>query len=188
MNHIFIDKKVAIIGNSSSIFLKNFGEEIDKHDVVCRINRGIIIKNETSQGKKTTVWAYGDHSIVRDLFKNYQIKETIHLSDKKRLARIKGFKERQFEKYPNTSFYVPLKNIYDLKRNLNPTENVEPSSGLIMLDFVYSSFPSSISLFGFDWKKQATWYNKSEDINDIHNWDLEKRFIANTYYKKLTIY
>ena len=52
----FNDKSVAIIGNAQSLFDYELGDEIDSHDIVIRMNSGMIQKS-ISQGSKTTIWA-----------------------------------------------------------------------------------------------------------------------------------
>jgi hypothetical protein len=187
MIDLFKNKKVAIVGNSQSIFQKSYGNMIDDHDIVCRINRGIILKDEMSQGTKTDVWTYGDFSIVQDLFEIYNIEHTIHLSAVKRLTTIKGTEEKQFEKYPYTKYYVPLDELDQLVKKINSIDRFEPSSGLILINCVHLRDSNSISLFGFDWKKEKTWYNDTEDVLSNHNWDLEKKFILNNY-NNITVY
>lgn len=187
MKEIFENNNVAIIGNSEAIFKSECGDFIDTFDVVCRINRGIVITDGRCQGNKTTVWAYGDHSIVHDLFSDFSVKNTLHLSDRKRYSRIKGCKERTFENYPYTSFYVNLEFLAELENKLDPAKLVKPSSGLILLSFVSIFNPSSITLFGFDWKKEKTFYNETEDIDSKHDWDLEKEYVKNNF-KEIFVY
>jgi hypothetical protein len=55
------NKSVALIGNALSLYDYQFGEEIDNHDVVIRLNipGNIIYKNEKeliSTGKKIDIW------------------------------------------------------------------------------------------------------------------------------------
>ena len=45
------NKDVAIVGSAVSLFGNKLGKQIDKHEIVVRVNRGILIKDESSQGK-----------------------------------------------------------------------------------------------------------------------------------------
>ena len=54
------DRNVAIVGNASAIIGSRQGEEIDSHDIVIRINKGVPTEdNYVDIGKKTHVWVFG---------------------------------------------------------------------------------------------------------------------------------
>ena len=52
-----IDKKVIVVGNSTSILKKEYGEIIDSYDIVIRVNRCITQGYEKYIGKKIDIWA-----------------------------------------------------------------------------------------------------------------------------------
>jgi hypothetical protein len=183
MQDWFKNKSVAIVGNSESLFSKNQGEEIDSHECVCRINRGIQIINESCQGKKTNIWAYGVESIIEDIYNDFKGPKTIHLGSKKRGVRVEGFKLKQWEKHPFTDFYVPLPQVQSLYDKFGYDRL---SSGLILLDYVYSCNPKKILLYGFDWKQTPTWYY--HELETVHRWDDEKKFVTNNFLNKGNIF
>lgn len=176
MQQWFENLNVALVGNSKSLFEKNYGDIIDKNDVVCRINKGINIIDNTSQGTKTTVWGYAVTRIVQEEIIKYQFDKTIHLTRKHRKSRINGFKNKQFESESCTKFYYPLLNLDNLCKNLG---HPQPSSGLIMMNHILESNPMQVQLFGFDWKETPTWY--FQETTTEHDWDLEKRFIEKNF-------
>ena len=56
----FKDKRVAVIGSGSSILKKEYGPEIDAHDVIVRINRGYPYERYRKHvGTRTDVWSFG---------------------------------------------------------------------------------------------------------------------------------
>lgn len=179
MQDWFKNKSVAIVGNSESLFTKNQGLEIDSHDIVCRINRGIIIIDPSHQGNKTDIWAYGVAAFVEDLFKSYKKIRTIHLSHKKRKSKIEGFKLKQWERHPYTDFYIPIDQIQNLYNSFGYDRL---SSGLLLLNYIDSCSPKNINLYGFDWKKTSTWY--FHEFETVHKWDEEKDFIQKHFLNK----
>ena len=46
----FEDKSIAIVGNASFIFERDYGKKIDSFDVVVRINKGYLDLNNKHQG------------------------------------------------------------------------------------------------------------------------------------------
>lgn len=55
------NKKIAVVGNSASLFDQNYGEEIDNHDVVIRFNKPapLLIDNcIITHGQKFDIWAF----------------------------------------------------------------------------------------------------------------------------------
>jgi hypothetical protein len=56
MKEWFEGKTVALIGNAMSLFEKTYGEEIDSHDVVVRLNKAAMLYDrmsaEKSHGRK----------------------------------------------------------------------------------------------------------------------------------------
>lgn len=170
---IFKNKKISIVGNAESIFTQKNGKIIDSADIVCRINKGIFIKNKESQGEKTDVWAYGDFSLVEKIYNNFNCPTTIHLSENKRSQKSTQSK---------TKYFYPLKNLNLLKNKLKWNY---PSSGLMLLDLIFNCHPLDIVLYGFDWKKTPTWHNSIEENNlkNVHNWKLEEKLINDFYLK-----
>jgi hypothetical protein len=178
MIEILKNKSVAIVGNARKLFDQNYGEEIDSHEVVCRLNKGIIIEDSSKQGRKTDLWAYGDFSLVTTVFQDTHCKNTVHLSKNKRKQA--GTRKRSM-------YFYPQERLSELEENLLWPS---PSSGLILLDLVYNSSPTSITMYGFDWKETPTWCNTIEDNNleCVHNWDLEKRLIKEKYLCRDYVY
>jgi hypothetical protein len=182
MQDWFKNKSVAIIGNSESLFSKNQGKEINSYDCVCRINRGIQIVNELSQGNKTDVWAYGSYKQVEDLFNEINCEKTLHLTHIDRTIRTDGFKKKQEYKFNKTKFYLPLSIIKDLAVNCNIHR---PSSGLLLLYYVSLCDPGYVALYGFDWKETPTWYYN--EFETVHRWADEKKFIEDNFLNKKNV-
>ena len=57
---------VAVVGNATSLFDKRYGQDIDSHDVVIRINRAAQFLNiskeyNRSHGIRTDIWCMWRH-------------------------------------------------------------------------------------------------------------------------------
>lgn len=159
----FESKSIAIIGNASYLFDSNYGKQIDNFDVVVRINKGYLNLSNKHQGSKTDVLAYNNYAMIDrhlDLVKNYKL---IHMSEK--------FREK---KMIDNIFFYPLKCLQELKKKLNFDR---PSTGLMIIDYILGCNPKSIDLFGFDFKKTPTYYEKSREI-EPHNFELEKKYVS----------
>lgn len=176
MKEWFENLSVAVVGNSKSLFEKDYGNLIDSNDVVCRINKGINITDASSQGTRSDVWGYAVTRIVQEEIIKYQFDKTIHLTRKHRKSRIEGFKNKQFESESCTKFYYPLENLDKLCSRLGHTQ---PSSGLILINHILESRPKQVYLFGFDWKETPTWY--FQEATTEHDWNLEKQFVEKNF-------
>jgi hypothetical protein len=62
IKRFFKDKTIAIVGNAESLHNHKFGPEIDKHEIVVRINKALIT-NAESQGTKCDVISSGSPQI-----------------------------------------------------------------------------------------------------------------------------
>lgn len=162
MKEWFENKDIALVGNAQSLFNNNYGDKIESADIVCRLNRGVIIQDTKKQGVRTDVWGIGVPKFVEDIFDDIQCNKKIHLS----------FKDRKYP-HPKINFYLPMEMIKDLQTQLTHSK---PSSGLAMLYYINLCSPKNIILYGFDWKATPTWY-KEEGIYRPHNWDLERQFV-----------
>lgn len=160
----FANKTVAIIGNSESLFQQNYGHEIDNHDIVCRINRGIPIF--PAQGKKFNCLFYTNENLISDLIKLIP----------KNVYKI------------NTNIIDDnLKLILKQKLNL-VTKKQKPSTGFLVISYIIGSVPKQINIFGFDWKKTRTFYENdyyhTNNLNwNSHNFLEEEKIIREVYCK-----
>lgn len=162
----FKGKKIAIIGNATSLLDKKYGQLIDDHDVVIRINRANIV-NEVSQGSKTTVWAT-----------SFKYENTLEKYDF--IIWLTPFFHSELC-YPSKSMIddgvliYPFSDWSSLKNNINSY----PTSGLMLLDFImkYTDY-NSISMFGFDFFKTPNHYeNKIFSKHKFHDFNNEEFYV-----------
>lgn len=175
MKQWFENKSIAVVGNALSLFNKNFGRLIDECEVVCRINLGITISSPESHGVKLDVFVFSKFGFAKgnNLFDhpNLTTDKFFHMSDRGRDNII-----------PNVSYY-PLEMHSTLKEKLKLGKKEKPSTGLMLLDFLSTSNPKSVSIFGFDWKETPTFYDLDR-IDEPHLYQVEKKYCLEEFCEK----
>jgi hypothetical protein len=163
-------KSVAIIGNASSIFNDALGAEIDTHDVVIRINYGYI-KDTSAQGSKTTIWAgsvaLDEHEVETRFAPIYAMWMT------PRRRSLPDYSPA----FRRKLFMHPVE-IWDaLQKELGAMGNAQarPTTGAMLINFVVKHCaPSRVRLYGFDFFKTKTFYEKRLPKNKPHDFHAEE--------------
>ena len=146
---IVYNKKIALIGNASSIFNFDFSKQIDSCDVVVRMNAGYI-KNHKAQGIRTDILALSLAIAEDDIVKNFNPKIVIWATSKRKMMP-KSYKYSTFK-----LFMHPLLVWLRLRIKLK----ARPSTGAIVANYIYSKCnPQKIEMYGFDFFKSKTFYN-----------------------------
>lgn len=201
-------KKVALVGNSSSLFDHKYGHQIDSHDVVIRMNKAAVFYDEdysVSHGLRTDAWCFWavgafkktviekedlpermvDSFYETNGIKKYQVSQNGYKMDTKR--------------YINDT--MPTENFRNLAKDLNEIstlpQKMQPSLGIAMAYWLSFSNTKYVSLYGFDWKKTPTFSEVDKFYNDMdgrwdtrcmHNFNAEeKHFHYNISRDKMTI-
>ena len=128
-------KRVAIVGNSSALLNKGQGEEIDGHDIVIRFNKGF--PNE-KVGKKTDL-LFLACTLTEEELSRFGARYTI------RRSKLCG---------NNCDFKISKDD-----RNKYKQGSAQPSTGFLAVNFALSCACKEINLYGFDFFKNATYYN-----------------------------
>lgn len=152
------NKTVAIVGNAKSIFKTRYGDEIDKHDIVVRFNKGNITRSE-AQGTKT------DILFLAEPFGKEHIK---HFKPKLVLNRRQSFVHQNGGKTIDRSHLLDrwFKHL-----------NAPPSSGFAMVHYMLENNPKlPIDIYGFDWGRTKTFYNP-DYYKTHHNYSPEEKII-----------
>ena len=185
----FKDKTVAVVGNAESLFETEYGEEIDSHDVVIRMNRPAMFypnkPNLESHGEKFNVWAFWDYtwfienpldmpqSMVQYMH-YFPTENDGHFLDTKR-NRPNGMEG----KYWKWDGELQEKFTYDKFRSGNGIKNrlprAHPSTGLLVLYILDEiSTPKHIDVYGFDFKHTATFNERPHEraqLDKTTRWD-----------------
>lgn len=179
MREWFEGKTVAIVGNAMSLFDKEYGAEIDSHDVVVRLNKAAMLYErfdaERSHGKRTDIWMFWRTAEYKKLFGNVDksIKK-MHMGHQDRNSN--DIKLVDFV-YPN-ELYIPLKK--EAGKHNNPT------TGLMALDYVFHCKPNMMSVYGYDWKATPTYTDpdRKKDKACPHDFETEKGYCNSVFFSQ----
>ena len=158
------NKSICLLGNARSI-LKN-EKNIDKFDVVCRMNRG------TPQGKTKYIGSRTDILFISTKFHdnlrcNFNAKYVIWMTKSQGLAT-KWIKENAFQNPPED--WEELKSQF-------PDEKL-PSTGLLSIYFLLNHIDfKSLTIYGFDFFKSGTFYHNLKEF-PWHTGEIEKEIIT----------
>lgn len=179
MKKVFEGKTVAVVGNAMYLFEKSYGSEIDSHDVVVRINKAamLYIKKDArnSHGTRTDVWAFWNTSEYKSLFG-------------KMPSNIKKFHAGHQGRTPSNlhlvDFVYPEELYKPLKKKAGKHSN--PTTGLIVLDYISTCNPKLVSVYGFDWKATPTFTDPEMKRERAcpHDYQTEKEYCMNTFFSK----
>jgi|SRR5210317_2045908 len=193
MSNEFIDnKRVAIVGNAISLLELDYAKEIDDHEVVIRINNTAVSHTDAA-GTKIDIWAFNDkvnyenrmstpQSVKqRNLYFDYKKKNGVTLD-------LSLHSNRQGGVFWNEDWRTPGvdRNKHSVKLKKDIIKRFKhPSCGVVLVSIIGSHNPTSVSLYGFDWKRTATFQaegnhrfivkKEDEDGNIIHRYDSQHR-------------
>lgn len=136
-------KTVALVGNATALLDCNQGEQIDDHDVVVRMNRGLPVKH-AAQGSKFDLWCFSTGAWVRQELRTYPKVPSIWMSPKLRDVYDGSFR---------CAFYPPPR-----WKTLRDAIGARPSVGCMVLDLLTGFSPKTVGVFGFDFKRSGTFY------------------------------
>jgi hypothetical protein len=150
-----LGKKVALIGNASSIFDYENGGKIAECDVVIRMNAGFI-KKPDSQGQKTDILALSLALKVGDIINEFDPQLVIWATSKRK------FLPQEYKNQKNFKLVLhPFLVWFKLRIKLN----ARPSTGAIIANYLTKCCnPIKIELYGFDFFKTKTFYNEKHHI------------------------
>jgi hypothetical protein len=146
-------RSVALVGNAQSLLGQAYGPAIDGHDVVIRLNRGLIRYPEAQGSRADVLGLACDMSMseIRVAFGNPTLAW---------LTPIRELMANDVLAMRKSVAVAPMDFWRDLSRQVG---DARPSAGLIMLATLREFGEcSSIDLFGFDFKQSKTFYHSDE--------------------------
>jgi len=164
VQHYLEFKDIALLGNASSIL--NTKKDIDKHEIVCRINRGLPRGKMEFLGSRTDI-LFTATKLSNDLISNFKAKYVIWTT-----------------KCQNLTTPWLLENAYQ-----NPVEDWEklkalcpedklPSTGIVSLQFILKHIHfKTLTLYGFDNFATGTYYHQMKN-QPWHMGDWEKEWVS----------
>jgi hypothetical protein len=168
---IFKDKTVALIGNSIVLNDCQLGSRIDSYDIVCRINKGPILQDKIKYGIRTDVLFYSDPRVITN--------DILEIVDSN-TTFITSSKSGKITLFSNRPTYVIDKEYYSritLKTGYENFNSQWPSNGLVAACLILDQNPKKITLFGFDWNMNRTFYKSRHKKKNRHIWDLEEKYL-----------
>lgn len=166
MAKIVEGRSVAIVGNARSLLATDFGDAIERHDIVVRLNKGFVIEPD-AQGQRTdmvglTPELTEDETMTRFLPGHYLML----------IPKMRHYSFRRPETVARTLFYPWRWWLAD--RNMIGRR---PSSGFMMISWlVRLGAAREIRLFGFDFGQSGTYYNPP-DYRTPHDFPKEGEII-----------
>lgn len=156
-------KSISLVGGAQSIYQSEHGNLIDSADIIIRINRGFP-RRKKNQGKRTDLLAISCSIKRWQHWRYFQSAPILWMSPKHH--GVPSWMSRR-----NDLFFYPEQ---DWKNLCHRLQNHRPSTGAMILDFVEQHLkPARLNLFGFDFKKSKTLYEKKQKLGP-HNWELEQ--------------
>jgi hypothetical protein len=177
MRQWFEGKTVALIGNATYLFDLSYGEEIDSHDVVVRLNKAAMLytnmKSGDSHGYRTDVWMFWNANEYKNYFKNTKAK-LMHMGHQ---GRNTGNRHGIDFMYPDEP-YAKLRKVAGKHNN--------PTTGFMALDYIISCKPKSLDVYGFDWKETPTFTDpdRKKEKNCPHDYEAEKEHCAKFFFSR----
>lgn len=171
MKEWFENKKVAVVGNAESLMRQRYGAEIDKADVVVRINRGGYRYPDfsTQMGTRLDVWC------MQNAKQNKMFFHKTHTANVFKMQMDTIEVSPQFIELVNCVYST------EMCKELSSHLSKKPSTGLRVLDYVYHSNPKEVYVYGFDWKETYSWHEKR--ICVAHNFNEERNYCEKVFLK-----
>lgn len=183
-------KRVAVVGNSQSLFDRSYGVDIDKHDVVIRFNKPapfMMEDVELTHGSKTNIWMFwAVGAFHRDVMENKSAPPLV----KSQFLENKNIRKGQVRVNSHTALsrkyidYTMSNSIYSsLKLELKQRSEYKPapSVGISTLAWLHKCDPASVSIYGMDFKETPTFSEKDrfqKDMNGFYDSRCNHDFLA----------
>ena len=158
------DKRVAIVGNATSLLGKGQSEEIDAHDIVIRFNKGFPSKDV---GLNTDIVFLACTLTAEELHMYRKYNYTCAFVKRSKLCG--NACEYDLHSTDRTR-YAQVPCAYRAKTS--PGKLSQASTGFLAIQFALSTECKSIDLYGFDFFKTDTYYNPL-GYQTLHNGNKE---------------
>jgi hypothetical protein len=181
------DSKICLVGNSGLMKIKEWGEEVDKHDVVIRFNHAPTKGYEKYVGSKTTLRLVNGHcfggttKIERNPTADPNFLPLLPVQDI--ICKTWNAKEFMMGVFNNANkhniFFLNPQFIMEVSKY---TPGQEPTAGFVMLMLMLSKF-ENINMYGFTFWEDDYDYHYFEKVpfkaNQLgHNFTSEKNIVT----------
>lgn len=174
MREWFNGKTIAIVGNSESLMQQSFGKEIDRAEVVVRINRGgfRFIDFTRQMGTRLDVWC------MQNVRQNKAFFEKPHT---------RGVRKMQMDTIDVSPMFTEMADLVfsqDDRKNLDSSLSKKSSTGLRVLYYITKQNPAKVFVYGFDWKASYSWHERRKCV--AHNFEEEKKYCFDNFFNNET--
>lgn len=174
----FEDKTVAVVGSSGNLLNHEFGEEIDKHDIIIRFNQARVEGYEKHVGSRTDIRIVNTH-----VFKGTTSTKNFSKLDKKFIQKLSPqllvvSKPVAYEKEkvsPNNDVMFISDELYAHCEKVLGNEK-QPSVGFLGV-FLAMTSGKKVSVYGFDQSNSTEnkhYWEEVSKIGDHHKFSKEK--------------
>lgn len=155
-------KKIAIVGNAQSLLAKSYGVEIDRNDLVLRLNKGFVV-NAAAQGSRTDFVGLTPELSEAETIAQFSPDVLLML-----IPKMRHYHFWEARNVGRTLFY-PFRYWFADRQMIGR----RPSSGFMAISWlVRLNAADTITLYGFDFGATATYYNP-EGYQTPHNYAKE---------------
>ena len=175
------DRRVAVVGNASSLLTQAHGQAIDDHECVIRFNRGFMVQSPAALGSRMDIWALGARQDVKtlDAIETHRPVTAVWARTPDCAAR-RHFEAHARGRWPELVLYDPA-----LREQITQAlENTRPTTGLLMIAaLVLRSQASQIDVYGFDFFASPSLRGNPEAPHVFHAPERERQLFE-TYLAK----
>lgn len=199
------NKSVAVVGNSQSLFNRNYGSIIDSHDIVIRFNKAapVFCDYDVSEthGTKFDLWMFWTIGAFYNRFiQTEQASDhikSIFYSDYpfKIQASVNGHTTLTSQYIVHT---CPVDCFQSIRKQIRRYDNsLQPSAGIVLLSWIALYQTNKISVFGMDFKQTPTFSELDKFEEDMkngvdtrckHDYNLEKKWFKENFDNKVDFY
>jgi len=157
------DKQICLLGNARSIL--NSPKDIDKYEIIGRMNHGIPIGKEHYIGNRTDILFSSTRLSNNEILKFHSRYLVWMVKDLKRLP----------EHLKSCTIQNPPEDWQEMKDKY--PEKKLPSTGCLVINFLLKHIEfKSLTIYGFDFFKSGTWYHHLKK-QMWHPAEIEERII-----------
>jgi hypothetical protein len=170
MREWFEGKTIAVVGNAASLVQQSYGKEIDRADVVVRINRGGYRFTEFSRqmGNRLDVWC------MQNSKQNHMYFNKPHT---------RSVRKMQMDTIDVSPQFVDLVDLVfsdEDRKSLDSNLPKKSSTGLRVLYYIKKQNPKKVFVYGFDWKQSYSWHERRKCI--AHDFGAERDYCFKNFF------
>ena len=166
-------KRICLIGNADSVLKEK--RDLDKFDILCRMNRGYPAGKEAFIGNRTDILFLSTFMENIRIQGSYKPKHVVWMTICHRLASPWVMRN---------AIQNPREDWEELYKELH----INPTTGMMALKFILKHIKfKSLNIYGFDFFATKTWYNTRIDSGQKHSGKKEKVIFMNMIRDRMNV-